>query len=137
MKDRSSRYPGRVKLIPVEGQPDVFDMQLVDEPIEVGTPLNTETLLNDAAVTAIDVYNSHFDNPVMTEDELNKLTVSDGFEILANNGDNIQSRVNALESGLATTDDLVDMNRQNILALDESKLEITGGTMQGNISMGG
>lgn len=38
--DRISTYPGRVKLIPVEGQANTYDMVRADEPIEPGTPIN-------------------------------------------------------------------------------------------------
>lgn len=38
--DRIPTYPGRVKLIPVAGQPDTYDMVRADEPIEPGTPIN-------------------------------------------------------------------------------------------------
>ena len=47
MTDRQPTYPGRVKLIPVEGQKDVYDMERADEPVVVGTPLNKGTLLAD------------------------------------------------------------------------------------------
>ena len=39
-KDRVPRYPGRIKLMPVEGQPDMFTMERTDEPIVTGTPIN-------------------------------------------------------------------------------------------------
>lgn len=39
-KDRVPTYPGRIKLSPVEGQPDKFTMERADEPIEEGTPIN-------------------------------------------------------------------------------------------------
>ena len=48
MKDRVSKYPGRVKLIPVEGQENVYDLRRADEPEEEGTPLNAATFLRDA-----------------------------------------------------------------------------------------
>lgn len=48
MKDRISTYPGRVRLIPVEGQENVFDLTRADEPIQEGTPLNKNSLLKDA-----------------------------------------------------------------------------------------
>ena len=51
MKDRISRYPGRVELTPVPGQPNVFDLHRADEPIEEGTPLNKASLLTDATAT--------------------------------------------------------------------------------------
>ena len=40
--DRVSKYPGRVRLVPVEGQPNVFDMVRADEPTVEGTLLNAE-----------------------------------------------------------------------------------------------
>jgi hypothetical protein len=39
-KDRIATYPGRVKLTPVDGQTDTFDMVRADVPIESGTPVN-------------------------------------------------------------------------------------------------
>lgn len=38
--DRIPTYPGRVKLIPVPGQENTYDMVRADEPIEPGTPIN-------------------------------------------------------------------------------------------------
>lgn len=40
VKDRIPTYPGRVKLIPVAGQANTYDMVRADEPIEPGTPIN-------------------------------------------------------------------------------------------------
>lgn len=48
MKDRVPLYPGRVKLNPVSGQPNTYDMVRADEPTQEGTPLNKATLLKDA-----------------------------------------------------------------------------------------
>ena len=45
MKDRAPKYPGRVRLIPVAGQENTFDMTRADEATQDGTPLNTATLL--------------------------------------------------------------------------------------------
>ena len=53
MKDRISKYPGRVRLTPVTGQQDLYDMVRADEPEEVGTPLNKSTLLTDETAAAI------------------------------------------------------------------------------------
>lgn len=47
MRNRKPRYPGRIKLIPVSGQPNTFDVIRADEPTEIGTPLNMKTLLSD------------------------------------------------------------------------------------------
>ena len=48
MKDRVSLYPGRVTLTPVSGQQNTYDMARADQPTQVGTPLNTNTLLKDS-----------------------------------------------------------------------------------------
>lgn len=53
MKDRVPMYPGRVKLTPVAGQADTFDMVRADEPVQEGTPLNKETLLSDETCAGI------------------------------------------------------------------------------------
>ena len=48
MQDRVSLYPGRVKLVPVAGQENTYDMVRADSPTQEGTPLNKDTLLKDA-----------------------------------------------------------------------------------------
>ena len=48
--DRVPRYPGRVRLNPVTGQPNVYDMVRADQPTEAGTPLN-KALLDQKAYT--------------------------------------------------------------------------------------
>lgn len=53
MKDRLSKYPGRVKLTPVDGQADTFDMIRADEPEEAGTPINKNSLLKDETAEAM------------------------------------------------------------------------------------
>ena len=47
MKDSIPRYPGRVKLIPVSGQVNTYDIVRADEPQQEGTPINKATLLDD------------------------------------------------------------------------------------------
>lgn len=53
MQDRIPTYPGRVKLTPVAGEENTYDMTREDEPTQVGTPLNKATLLTDSTETAI------------------------------------------------------------------------------------
>lgn len=53
MQDRISLYPGRVKLQPVAGQENTFDLERADEPIQPGTPLNKATLLKDATAALL------------------------------------------------------------------------------------
>lgn len=48
MRDRVPRYPGRVKLIPVSGQANVYDMTRADSPTQDGDPINKSTLLKDS-----------------------------------------------------------------------------------------
>lgn len=53
MKDRVSTYPGRVRLIPVDGQPNVYDLERADEPSQLGTELKRDTLLSDATAALL------------------------------------------------------------------------------------
>ena len=48
MQDRASLYPGRVKLVPVAGQENTYDMVRADSPTQEGTPLNKDSLLKDS-----------------------------------------------------------------------------------------
>lgn len=48
MKDRVPLYPGRVKLTPVSGQANIYDMVRADSPTQEGTPLNKDSLLKDS-----------------------------------------------------------------------------------------
>lgn len=48
MQDRVSLYPGRVKLIPVSGNENTYDMVRSDEPTQEGDPLSKATFLKDA-----------------------------------------------------------------------------------------
>ncbi|MEA4919390.1 MAG: hypothetical protein VB078_00480 [Clostridiaceae bacterium] len=53
MQDRIPTYPGRVKLTPVTGQTNVYDMAREDAPTEPGTALNKANLLSDETETVI------------------------------------------------------------------------------------
>lgn len=53
MQDRISLYPGRVKLEPVAGQANLYDLTRADQPTQEGTPLNKANLLSDATAAAI------------------------------------------------------------------------------------
>ena len=48
MQDRSPKHPGRVKLLPVAGQENIYDMTRADEPDDTGTPFNKRTMLQDS-----------------------------------------------------------------------------------------
>ena len=45
MQDRVSLHPGRVKLVPVAGQENTYDMVRADSPTQEGTPLHKDSLL--------------------------------------------------------------------------------------------
>lgn len=61
MRDRVPKYPGRVRLTPVPGQNNVYDMVRADQPEEAGTPLNKQSLLTDE--TAEEIGLQPGDNP--------------------------------------------------------------------------
>ena len=48
MQDRVPLYPGRVKMTPVAGQTNTYDLTRADQPTQEGTPLNKASLLKDA-----------------------------------------------------------------------------------------
>lgn len=48
MQDRTSLYPGRVKMMPVAGQENTYDIVRADSPTQEGTPLNKDSLLKDS-----------------------------------------------------------------------------------------
>ena len=53
MKDRVPSFPGRVKLTPVSGQANTYDMVRADSPTQEGTPLNKDTLLKDTTAASL------------------------------------------------------------------------------------
>lgn len=65
MKDRVSLYPGRVKLVPVSGQENTYDMVRADEPTQEGTPLNKSSLLTDATAALFGLGSGAVPNDVL------------------------------------------------------------------------
>lgn len=55
MENRQPTYPGRVVLTPVPGAANTYDMTRADDPTVEGTPLNKETLLQDATCAILDI----------------------------------------------------------------------------------
>lgn len=75
MQDRVSLYPGRVKLEPVAGQANTYDLTRADQPTQEGTPLNKATLLSDATAASIKaLLASQTEDPATPNDALNILT---------------------------------------------------------------
>lgn len=56
VKDRIPTYPGRVRMTPVEGQPNTYDMVRADEPIEPGTPINKTLFENLASISNVTLF---------------------------------------------------------------------------------
>ena len=79
MQDRVSLYPGRVKLEPVDGQANLYDLTRADQPTQEGTPLNKATLLQDS--TEVRIFGAAGDHTI--DDALGKIAGSlDGFRNL-------------------------------------------------------
>ena len=53
--DRVPKYPGRVKLTPVSGESNLYDMERADDPSTIGTPINKALLDNKAYTLTSDV----------------------------------------------------------------------------------
>ncbi len=68
MKDRIPTYPGRVTLIPVEGQANTFTMTMADSPIVEGTPPTKANLLSDetASFLGLDIETATVDKALRT-----------------------------------------------------------------------
>ena len=74
MQDRVSLYPGRVKLEPVAGQANTYDLTRADQPTQEGTPLNKASLLKDATAAAIKaLLASQTEDPATPNEALNIL----------------------------------------------------------------
>lgn len=58
MQDRVSLYPGRVKLEPVAGQANLYDLTRADQPTQEGTPLNKASLLKDSTAALLGLPNT-------------------------------------------------------------------------------
>ena len=67
MQDRVPLYPGRVKMTPVAGQANIYDMVRADDPTQAGTPLNKATFLKDATAALYGLGASAVPDDVLAE----------------------------------------------------------------------
>lgn len=67
MQDRVPLYPGRVKMTPVTGQANTFDMVRADDPTQAGTPLNKATFLKDATAALFGLGTGSVPDDVLAE----------------------------------------------------------------------
>lgn len=65
MKDRIPLYPGRVKLNPVSGQANTFDLVRADQPTQEGTPINKASLLKDTTAALYGLPNTAVPDDVL------------------------------------------------------------------------
>ena len=90
MKDRVPKYPGRVRLIPVDGQENIYDVERVDEPIQEGTPINKQTLLTDESALVAGLTTDSTPNQAICalgEQSLNSSRVSSGSFVVGASGE--------------------------------------------------
>ena len=80
VKDRIPTYPGRVKMTPVEGQPNTYDMVRADAPIEVGTPIN-KALFDSITDEMASIQKSMSDAILALTQQVNLSAVTIGTEI--------------------------------------------------------
>lgn len=129
MKDRLSLYPGRVTLVPVEGQANTYDMVRADQPTEEGTPLNKQTLLSDEVAESLGLSSEANPTPSMAFNHLNEIKVglsaqvsatllasnwADGVYTLAIEGVTDTSNQEVLPAVDITTEQLEAMQAANI-----------------------
>lgn len=55
MYNRESLHPGRVKMIPVAGQENVYDMTMADDPTQEGDPPTKQNLLQDITCDVLQI----------------------------------------------------------------------------------
>ena len=67
MQDRVSQHPGRVKLKPVSGQENVYDMEWADGATVAGTPLNKANLLADTTASLFGLTSTATPNQVLAK----------------------------------------------------------------------
>lgn len=93
MQDRVSLYPGRVKLEPVAGQANLYDLTRADQPTQEGTPINKANLLSDATAAAIKaLLASQTENPVTPNAAL--AILAQAVDAAATKADVVDSRGN-------------------------------------------
>ena len=134
MYDRLPLYPGRVKLIPVEGQENVFDMVRADSPKQDGTALNKANLLKDE--TAADY---GLTEDAVPDEVFQKLsgsiglteTESSAYQIQNMNGEDVSEQVySALSSFIPAPDSwtvLQQIDTSTSGSETYPKVELSGG----------
>lgn len=101
MKDRVSLYPGRVKLVPVAGQENTYDMVRADSPTQEGTPLNKDTFLKDSTAALFGL-----DANAVPDDMFKALgaelrVMADSESVVTVSKDGVTLRATADSSGIA------------------------------------
>lgn len=98
MKDRIPTYVGRRKIIPVEGQPNTYDVEMADVPTQEGTPLNTETLLQNSTAALLGLGDD------ATPDDALKTLITKVTQLNTNLNETIEDVNSDLDDALAQID---------------------------------
>lgn len=77
MKDRIPTYPGRVKLMPVEGQENTYTLTMADEPTQEGMALTKANLIHDDTIKELYLRDD------MTDEEAANKTIADAFSMIS------------------------------------------------------
>lgn len=100
MQDRVSMHPGRIKLITVDKNNGIYDMERADEPLREGTPLNAANLFSGDAASAItDCSIRRKNTPIVIPD-----TLDAGIRMLC-------SYIGAVDYTNRTIWDIYDLNK--------------------------
>lgn len=141
MLDRVPLYPGRVKLIPVAGQENTYDMTRADQATQQGTPLNKATFLKDdtAALFGLGAeavpndafgllayFKNNFSNEYFWVKETHEYSASfDSSEIRLLNT-SIGSEITYYENYEATKDGILLTNPISITLSDSNYTQLSG-----------
>ena len=99
MQDRVSQYPGRIKLTPVSGQENVYDMEWADGATVEGTALNKANLLSDstAALYGLDSDAVPDDVLSLVADQIGGFKIVNSYQITPNTEQAVQIELNSLD----------------------------------------
>ena len=107
MQDRVPLYPGRVRLTPISGQTNVYDMTMEDSPSVVGTPLNKNTLLNALAEQAFAEAEMELTDATVSEALLNLASFSAIAEVVSYVGTGVYGASNPCQVTFAVKPDFI------------------------------
>lgn len=139
MKDRVPLYPGRVKLTPVAGQENVYDMVRADQPTQEGTPLNKDSLLKDATAALFQLGADAVPDEVLKILSKAALVSGDSGDLVLPNGNSVRNLkyVNGGYTGTGTSNLTIPTGFTPLFCLIEintlASLYASGGSSEANV----